>query len=238
MTAAPLPATPRLITFDTYGTLIDWDSALRAHVARLLADAGADLDIAEFYQRWYYGFALPALSGPFQLYRDLLKNTMTEALAEVKVDVDPAELDGLGDVMAQAEPFPDTVAVLAELKRHFPLATISNSQRDIIEASAKKMGDPFTYAFTGEVVQAYKPDRPLFDLVMEHAGVQPHEVVHVAQSQYVDLPRSVPLGMPTVWINRQGQTLRRETPAPTAVLPDLKGLLPLLGLAPANETGS
>ncbi|MGO4431005.1 hypothetical protein AB4Z54_72585, partial [Streptomyces sp. MCAF7] len=115
MAAAPLPATPRLITFDTYGTLIDWDSALRGHMAQLFAGKGVKLDVAEFYQRWYYGFALPAVSGPFQLYRDLLKNTMAEALAEAKVDFDPAELDVLGDVMAQADPFPDTVAVLAEL---------------------------------------------------------------------------------------------------------------------------
>ncbi|MEV6424626.1 haloacid dehalogenase type II [Streptomyces sp. NPDC051662] len=236
--AAPLPATPRLITFDTYGTLIDWDSALRAHVAKLFAGKGVNVDVAEFYQRWYYGFALPAVSGPFQLYRDLLKNTMAEALAEAEVDFDPAELSVLGDVMAQADPFSDTVDVLAELKKHVPLATISNSQRDILEAGAKKLGDPFTYAITGEVVQAYKPDRALFDLVLERAGAEPHEVVHVAQSQYVDLPRSVPLGIPTVWINRQGQTLRRETPAPTAELPDLTGLLSLLGLAPGGEARS
>jgi 2-haloacid dehalogenase len=231
--AAPLPAVPRLITFDTYGTLIDWDSALRDHLAGLFAAKGVELDVRTFYERWYYGFALPAVSGPFQLYRGLLKTTMAAALAEVDIAVDPRELTVLGDVMAQADPFADTVAVLAELKRHVPLATISNSQRDIIEVSAKKLGDPFTYVFTGELVQAYKPHPALFELVLERAGVQPHEAVHVAQSQFVDLPRSVPMGIPTVWINRQGQDLRPEHPAPTLELADLTRLPQELGLGAA-----
>ncbi|MEO3839813.1 HAD-IA family hydrolase [Streptomyces sp. B22F1] len=67
---------------------------------------------------------------------------------------------------------------------HAPLATISNSQRDIIDVSVRKLGDPFTYVFTGEAVGAYKPHRALFELVLGRAGVEPHEAVHVAQSQY------------------------------------------------------
>ncbi|MEV4320319.1 haloacid dehalogenase type II [Actinocrispum sp. NPDC049592] len=232
--AAPLPVTPRLITFDTYGTLIDWDSGLRAYIGKFLAAKGARLDVRTFYERWYYGHALPAVSGPFKIYRRLLEHTMAAALAEVGVPADPKELSALGDVMAEAEPFADAVAVLNELRHHVPLATISNSQRDIIQSSAKKLGDPFTYVFTGEVVEAYKPDPALFELVLDRAGVQPHEAVHVAQSQYVDLPRSVPMGIPTVWINRQGQQREPETPAPTAELPDLRGLPSLLGYPHRN----
>lgn len=226
--AAPLPAVPRLITFDTYGTLIDWDSALRSHLRRVVGAQVSDVD--GLYQRWYYGHALPAVSGPFLLYRELLRTTMSAALAEVGVVVDDGELAALGDVMASAEPFPDSVEVLGVLGRQVPLATISNSQRDILEASARKLGDPFTHAITGEVVGSYKPHPALFELVLDRAGVRPEEVVHVAQSQYVDLPRSVPMGMPTVWINRQGQRLRPDTPAPTAELPDLRSLPQLLGL--------
>jgi 2-haloacid dehalogenase len=226
--AAPLPAVPRLITFDTYGTLVDWDSALRAHLAKLFADNGVQVDVKTFYKRWYYGHALPAVSGPFQLYRKLLNTTMAAALAEADIAVDPGEV---GDVMAQAEPFADAVEVLSELKRHVPLATISNSQHDIIEVSADKLGNPFTYIFTGEDVAAYKPHPALFEMVLMRAGVQPHEAVHVAQSQFVDLPRSTPMGIPTVWINRQGQQRQPGIPVPTAELPDLRGLVSLLGLS-------
>lgn len=227
----PLPARPRLVTFDTYGTLIDWDGALRAHLRTLFADRDEDADVAAFYRRWYYGYALPAVHGRFLPYRELLATTMAEALeAEAGITAAPAELAALGDVMAEADPFDDSVGTLRLLGAHVPLATISNSQRDIIDVSVRKLGDPFRHVFTGEAVGAYKPHRALFELVLGRAGVEPHEAVHVAQSQYVDLPRSVPMGIPTVWINRQGQELRPTTPAPTAQLPDLRGLPELLGL--------
>ncbi|SMD26407.1 haloacid dehalogenase type II [Kibdelosporangium aridum] len=229
-----LPVTPRLITFDTYGTLIDWDSALRSYIGRLFAAKGVQRDVRRFHENWYYRHALPAVAGPFQPYRPLLEKTMALALSEVGVAADPKELSALGDVMADAAPFADAVSVLSVLKQHVPLATISNSQQDIIEISARKLGDPFTFIFTGEIVEAYKPHPALFELVLDRAGVQPHEVVHVAQSQYVDLPRSVSMGIPTVWINRQQQQLDPHTPVPTAELPDLHGLPSLLNYPHGN----
>jgi 2-haloalkanoic acid dehalogenase type II len=232
-TAAPLPAKPKLITFDTYGTLIDWDTALRNYLQSLFDARHLRIDVGSFYSSWYYGHALPALSADFMLYRDLLKTTVRRALADVEVTVEEHELDALGDVMAAAEPFSDTVEVLTELRQHAPLATISNSQKDILDASARRMGDPFTHQITGEVVRAYKPARALFDLVHERAEVQPHETVHIAQSQYVDLPRSVPMGIPTIWINRQSQILRPEHPAPTLELPDLRDVPRILGFTNA-----
>ncbi|MBW8088883.1 HAD-IA family hydrolase [Streptomyces hygroscopicus subsp. hygroscopicus] len=233
--AAPLPARPKLITFDTYGTLIDWDTALRDYLQSLFDARDLKIDLASFYSDWYYLHALPTLSADFMLYRDLLKTTMRRALAAVSVTFKEEELDALGDVMAAANPFPDTLEILSELRRHVRLATISNSQKDILDLSAQKMGNPFTYQITGEVVQAYKPARPLFDLVLERAGVQPHETVHIAQSQFVDLPRSVPMGIPTIWINRQGQTLLPEHPAPTLELPDLRDVPRVLGFTSASE---
>jgi 2-haloalkanoic acid dehalogenase type II len=227
--ALPLPAEPKLITFDTYGTLIDWDSALRQYLQSIFDTRGVAMDVASFYANWYHRYALPALHGEFMVYRELLATTMQQAFSDASLTVIDSELTALGDVMAGADPFPDTVETLNELRKHVPLATISNSQKDILEASARKMGDPFTYQITGEVVQAYKPALPLFELILERAGVEPQEVVHIAQSQYVDLPRSVPMGMPTIWINRQGQTLLPEHPKPTIELPDLRDLPRVLG---------
>jgi 2-haloacid dehalogenase len=229
--APPLPAHPKLITFDTYGTLIDWDGALRRYLQSIFDARGVTVDVTAFYAHWYLDYALPALRGDFMIYRELLATTMRQACTDASLPIDERELAALGDVMAAADPFPDTVEVLDELRRHAPLATISNSQRDILEASAHKMGDPFTHQITAEVVRAYKPDPALFELVLDRAGVAPEEVVHIAQSQYVDLPRSVPMGIATIWINRQGQTLLPEHPAPTLELPDLRDVPRVLGYA-------
>ena len=108
--------------------------------------------------------------------------------------------------MAAAEPFPDTVVAMSRLKAKYRLATISNSEDDIICHAVEKMENPFEFVITADTTHTYKPNPALFELVMAKAGVSPAETIHVAQSQYVDLPTSVPMGMRTIWINRQGQS--------------------------------
>ncbi len=234
--AASLPFQPKLFTFDTYGTLIDWDGALREYIAALLRRKGSELDPTAFHRDWYLQYALPAVSGPFMSYRRLLSTTLHRGLTEAGVDVDLVDVADVGDAMAEAEPFPDAVESLAELAEHAPLATISNSQADIISCSVAKLGNPFTHVFTGEVVEHYKPHRALFDLVLKAEGVQPAEVVHIAQSQYVDLPRSVPMGLATVWVNRHHQALEPGTPAPTLEVFDMVKLADRLGLVGSGRT--
>jgi 2-haloacid dehalogenase len=228
--AAPLPTATKLITFDTYGTLIDWDTALREYTASLLTAKGSDLDPAAFHHSWYFDHALPAVSGPFMLYRDLLQTSLHDTLIAYGIEVEPTDGADVGDAMAEAEPFPDAVEALGNLANYAPLATISNSQADIITHSVKKLGDPFTYVFTGEVVQHYKPHPALFELVLNKAGVAPENTIHIAQSQYVDLPQSVPMGLATVWINRHHQTLQPGIPAPTLELHDLVDVTTNIGL--------
>lgn len=220
----------QLITFDTYGTLIDWESAITEYIRAALRRKGEDIDPRTFYRVWYYGYALPALKGPFRIYRDLLQHTYQQALAAHRIPVDEADGHDLGDAMAAAEPFPDAVAALAALKQKYRLATISNSQDDILAESNRKLGDAFDIMITGETTQTYKPNPALFHLVLARAGVAVDEAVHVAQSQYVDLPQSVPMGLQTIWINRQRQKRLPETPAPHAELHDLVDLPRILGL--------
>lgn len=222
---------PKLITFDTYGTLIDWESAIVAHFSDVLKKKGHDINPRTFYTVWYYGYAYPAVQGPFQLYRELLRTSFRQALVAHRIPVEPNDGAELGDVMAAAKPFPDAVEALKKLKTRYRLATISNSQDDIISHAVAKLAAPFDLVITGETTHTYKPNPALFELVMARAGVTAEDVVHVAQSQYVDLPRSVPMGMRTVWINRQAQPLLPGTPAPHAELRGLSELPQLLGAA-------
>jgi 2-haloacid dehalogenase len=225
-----LEPTPQLITFDTYGTLIDWESAIISYISETAERKGEQLDARQFYRVWYYGYALPALKGPFMQYRKLLKHTFQQALVAHRIDVEPTDGDTLGDAMAAAEPFPDAVDVLRKLKTKYRLATISNSQDDIISHAAEKLQQPFDLVITADTTHTYKPNPALFELVLARANVDRQRTVHVAQSQYVDLPRSVPMGIRTVWINRQGQKLLKETPAPDVILRDLRALPELLGV--------
>jgi len=225
-----LEPAPQLITFDTYGTLIDWESAIISYIAEMAEEKGEQLDARQFYRVWYYGYALPAVKGPFIPYRKLLKHTFQQALVAHRIPVEPNDGDTLGDAMAAAEPFPEVVEVLRKLKTKYRLATISNSEDDIISHAAEKLQQPFDFVITADTTHTYKPNPALFELVLARAGVDREHTLHVAQSQYVDLPRSVPMGIRTVWINRQDQKLLKETPTPDAILPDLRSLPDLLGV--------
>jgi len=219
---------PDLLTFDCYGTLIDWDSALRVYMADLLRRKNLSVEPDQFYHRWYYSHALRLLQGPFLIYRELLKQSIQAALHEYGADVDHSDGADCGDAMAEAEPFPDTVDVLRQLAKTYRLAIISNSQDDIVCRADDRMHNLFSVVITAETTRAYKPDSALFELVLERAAVPVERTVHIAQSQYVDLPRSVPMGFRTIWINRNSQTLNDGTPAPDEILPDLRGLPALL----------
>jgi 2-haloacid dehalogenase len=227
----PLEPRPELLTFDCYGTLIDWDSALRRYVADVIAAKSLSVSAAEFYENWYYRHALPMLAGPFKLYRALLKDSLHDALRSFSADVRPSDGDDFGDAMADADPFPDTMDFLHKVAPHFRLGVISNSQDDIISHAVQRMDDLFELVITAETTHAYKPAPALFELVLARAGVAPAATVHLAQSQYVDLPQSIPMGMRTIWINRNRQTLREGTPEPQADLPDLHEVPRMLGVA-------
>jgi 2-haloacid dehalogenase len=226
----PSDPRPTLLTFDCYGTLIDWDSALRRYVADVIAAKGLSVSAADFYQTWYYQHALPMLAGPFKLYRQLLMDSLQDALRSYSANVVASDGDGFGDAMTEAEPFPDTLGFLRQVAPHFRLGIISNSQDDIISHAVKRMDGLFDLVITAETTRAYRPAPDLFELIVTRAGVSAGNTVHIAQSQYVDLPRSVPMGMRTIWINRNAQTLKVGTPEPQAVLPDLRGVSRLLGV--------
>lgn len=124
---------PELLTFDRYGTLIDWDSVLRNYVRDLITAKGLQPPATDFYQIWYYQHASPMLAGPFKLYRHLLKDSLQDALRSFSADLAPSDGDDLGDALAEADPFPGTVDFLHEVAPHFRRGIISNSQDDIIK---------------------------------------------------------------------------------------------------------
>ena len=222
---------PKLLTFDCYGTLIDWATGIRAYLGEVLAEKNAAVDPGAFYGCWY-GRQLEEIFGPFKLYREVLRDSLQAALRDFELSVEPDDGADFGTAMEGWEPFPESVEVLAKLEERYTLIVVSNSQRDIIFHAVEKLGSPFEHVVTAEDVRAYKPDPRPFERALELGGAEPEETLHVARSQDVDLPRSVPMGMRTAWINRTGEPLRPGVPEPDHKLPDLRPLLGLLGLDP------
>jgi len=224
------PAAVRALTFDCYGTLIDWDAGIRAYLRRLLDAKGAGtVDLDRFYHHWYHECELPAIAGPFMSYHDVLQTSVQRALRDFGLPVRPDDGADFGQDMKTWQPFPDTHAVLTQLARTYPLCIISNTARDIIERSIAHMNVTFTHVVTAEDVRVYKPDRRIFEAALARLGLPPGpQVLHVFQSKIVDLPTATLLGLQTAWINRQHQELEPDRPRPDSIFPDLLPLLSLL----------
>jgi 2-haloalkanoic acid dehalogenase type II len=199
----------RWVTFDCYGTLIDWNGGIRAELARVFGEERAD----ERLQR-YHELELELEADGTRSYREVL----TEAMR--RLGAPDGEEDGLAHSLPQWQPFPEVPDALAEAREQgWRLAILSNTDRDYIEASMERLGVPFDTAIVASEIGSYKPDLGHWRTFQERTGRAPD--VHVAASLFHDIGPANELGLPSVWINRLGE---RPGPQPTREQPDLANL--------------
>jgi 2-haloacid dehalogenase len=220
-------ANERWATFDCYGTLVDWNAGIGAQLARVLGGEEAPLlaryhEVEPRIQREQPGLA----------YRGVMAAALAELAAERSVDLPPEEQDALGRSLPSWPVFDDVPSALAEAReRGWRLVALSNSDRDLIEASIQAIGVPFDGAVVAGEIGSYKPAHGHWRAFYEAFGADPARHVHVAQSHFHDIVPANELGLPSVWINRLGE---RGDPPPTREQPDLRGLADTLdALVPA-----
>jgi 2-haloacid dehalogenase len=213
------------LTFDCYGTLIDWETGLLAAMRRVLDAHGvtpADDDLLERYAR--HEAALE--SGPYLRYREVLARALAATATELGVTPGPHELAGFGGSVGDWPAFPDSADALALLKQRYRLGVITNCDDDLFAASNRKLGVEFEWIVTAEQVGAYKPDERGFHVAFERLGLPRERILHVAQSLFHDHVTAKRLGLTTVWIDRRaGREGSGATPvaaaAPDATYPDM-----------------
>ena len=206
------------LSFDCYGTLVDWESGLKASLAELGGPEAA-ARAAELFESYLEAEAAIEGAG-YQPYRAVIVAALRRALQLTGVSGD-GELDAV-QVVAQWRPFPDTVEALGRLKQRYRLGVLSNVDKELFARTAQLLQVEFDFVIAAEDVRAYKPSHLHFHrLCNVHA--QRDKVVHVAQSLFHDGIPAWQLNLPYIWINRRGQ--ENETKAtPVAVFPDLKSL--------------
>jgi 2-haloacid dehalogenase len=216
---------PRWVTFDCYGTLIQWDEGLHDVVARILAGRTASPDpdrLIETYDR--YEHALEQAE-PHRRFSDIAGEALQRALRDLAIDARPDDAAVLTDAIGRMPPFPEVVAVLGDLKRAgFRLCIISNTDDAVIAGNVAQLGGHIDRVVTAEQAGAYKPSHRIFDYAHSKIGVPREDVVHVCASPHLDLVATRALRLRDVWIDRG--TGRRPTGGyePAATLPDLRGL--------------
>ncbi len=213
-------ATVEALSFDCYGTLIDWESGILATLrAELGVTSAPDPDDAllEAYAR--HEARLEA--GPWQPYRQVLSQALAQTLTEQGGSVTADARARMGGSVADWPAFPDSVAALARLGERFRLAVITNCDDDLFDFSDEKLGRPFTWRITAEQVRSYKPSARNFDLALERIGLPPERIVHVAQSLYHDHVPAQAMGLRTVWVNRRHDRAGFGATPPASARPSL-----------------
>ena len=191
-----------ILTFDCYGTLIDWESGIIAALKPLLANHNVSLDDNQIL-KLYAEFESEQEKGEYTKYRDVLKAVVRNFGERLGFKPSLSEQDSLPDSIKNWQPFPDTVEALQSLKKRFKLAIISNIDDDIFAFTAQRLGIKFDQVITAEQAKSYKPSPNNFKLAIERIGLPPERVLHVACSVYHDIVPASSLGLSTVWVNRR-----------------------------------
>lgn len=222
----------KVLTFDCYGTMIDWETGIFSALRPILAAHKKSIADSALLQM-YSELEASAEQGEFLRYRDVLQSVVRgfgEHLEFVPTD---AEVRSLPDSLANWPPFPDTVEALRKLKSRYQLAVISNVDDDLFAATAPKLGVAFNHVITAQQAGCYKPCIRIFKLAEERMGVTRDQWLHIGQSIYHDVIPAQSLGIATVWVNRPSPrpgagAAKAAAGKPDVEVPNLKTLAELV----------
>jgi len=190
-----------ILTFDCYGTLINWEAGILSSLHRILSAHGKKIDDAALL-KLYGDFELLSEQGTFHPYRQVLESVVRRFGAQLGFSPTADEARSLSDSLPTWEPWPDSIAALRQLGTRHRLAILSNVDDDLFATTRPKLGVEFAEVITAQQAQAYKPSLKIFELALNRINAPAHRVLHVGQSIYHDVIPAQALGLATVWVNR------------------------------------
>lgn len=214
---------PEWLTFDCYGTLIQWDEGLLAAVETILGrhdETAINADeLVAIYDRHEHALEQ---SVPHRSFYNVAGEALSKAMQELGLAYDPSDIEILTAGISKMPPFPEVVDTLTKLKTAgFKLCIVSNTDDAIIAGNVAQMGGLIDQVVTAQRAEAYKPHPKIFAHAHETLGVRHEDVVHICASPHLDLAAARDIGFRCVWINRG--TGREPLPdyVPDAELPTL-----------------
>lgn len=202
----------RWATFDCYGTLVDWNAGIRGQLERLFGVERAD----ELLVRYHELEPTIQTASPGMSYREVLTIALERLAGETGLTLPEGEGSALAKSLPEWPVFDDVHPGLTEARaRGWRLAILSNTDRDLIDASMEELAVPFDASIVAGEVGSYKPAYRHWEAFYEQTGADPAGHVHVAQSLFHDIQPASELGIPSIWINRLGEP---DDPRPTVTL--------------------
>ncbi|MGH9863442.1 MAG: haloacid dehalogenase type II [Candidatus Acidiferrales bacterium] len=211
-----------VITFDCYGTLIDWESGAKGTLRALAAMKDIQGDLDPFFQAWERA-QRARIEGPYAPYREIAAECFVQVARAQQLPFEASDGATFADSIATWKPFPDTPLALQALKRQVRLGIISNIDDDILADSVKLMGAEFDLLMTAQQARAYKPSAQPFVRALERLARLPARIAHAAFGFEYDIITASALGFRTILVQR-GRTDFPATPVPDLVVDDLSAL--------------
>lgn len=202
------------MTFDCYGTLIDWELGAKGTLRALLAVKDTRADEEAFFQAWERS-QRARIDGPYAPYRQIAAECFLEVARGMHLPLTADDAEHFAASIATWKPFPDTVEALASLKQRLQLGLISNIDDDILGETRLHLRVEFTYIMTAQLARAYKPAPVVFERALKLIGRPADRIAHAAFGFEYDIGPAQAKGMRTVLVKRQ----RKDFPA--TPIPDL-----------------
>jgi 2-haloalkanoic acid dehalogenase type II len=200
------PSTIAAITFDCYGTLIDWEAGVRDYVTPILERSSQrDVTPDAWVKRWEH--IQFQMLRPYRPYREILQRSYDATMQYFGIEAFVDAGAGLARSVADWPPFADARRALRRMARRYRLAIVSNIDHDLLADSVGRLQAPFSALVTAEDARAYKPDGKPFELAIQRLAVEPGAILHAAFGWKYDLAPARALGMRTCFVNRGGVTI-------------------------------
>ncbi len=208
------------LSFDCYGTLIDWEAGLLGALDPVLREHGISCPserlLAEFGR-----LETEVERGVYRSYREVLETVLEKMGGVLGFHPTSLEKEQFAESVKRWPAFPDSRDALLLLSQRFSLNILSNVDDDLFAATEKILDVSFDHVLTAQQIQSYKPNRRNFECLIDAVGVPKKAILHVAQSLFHDIGPAKSLGLATVWVDRRAGLDGGGATPPSDAVPDL-----------------
>jgi len=224
----PIPKNVTFVTFDVYGTLIDWETGIYDAFVKEAARDGVEID-RNVLIPLFHEISREVEGGSYELYAEVLRRTAIDIAERIGWALEPSRSGFLPDSVQRWPPFKETNPVLGKLAKKYKLGLLSNIDDKLLGQTRRHIPIDFDLVVTAQQVRSYKPEPAHFTECARRIGGK-RGWVHVASSYYHDVVPCVKLRVPVIWANRKKETLEPSQKKPTAEVPNLREAAKLLGV--------
>src|SRR5919112_2156458 len=223
-----LPANITWVTFDVYGTLIDWEKGVADAFEKEASRDGFTIDRDEVI-RHFHEVSREVESGSYELYAEVLRRCALEIAKRIEWPLEPSRSGFLPDSVQRWPAFKETMPQLNKFKKKYSVGLISNIDDKLLGQTRRHINHDFDFVVTAQQVRSYKPDMAHFTEFARRMGTK-KGWVHISASYYHDVAPCVANKIPVIWVNRSKETLEPGQKKPTAEVKNLLEAVKLLGV--------